>query len=203
MWSALLGACRKHGDTKMAETVSAKLMELEPKSSLGYVLMSNIYYSNGSFNNAAIVRKQMKGNKVKKQPGLSWIEIGNRVHEFASGGRHHPQREAIYSKLEFLVGRLKEIGYMPETGLASHDLEEEQKEEMMYYHSEKLALAFALINLGCAPGIIKIMKNIRICIDCHNFMKLASSLTEREIVVRDANRFHHFRTGSCSCSDYW
>ncbi|KAL5704023.1 hypothetical protein ACHQM5_022500 [Ranunculus cassubicifolius] len=203
VWSALLGACRKHGDTKMAKTVSAKLMELEPRNSLGYVLMSNIYYSSGSFNNAATIRKQMKGNKVKKEPGLSWIEIGNQVHEFASGGRHHPHREAIYSELEFLVGRLREIGYMPETGLASHDLEEEQKEESMYYHSEKLALAFALLNLGSGPSVIRIMKNIRICVDCHNFMKLASSLTEREIVVRDTNRFHHFRTGSCSCSDYW
>ncbi|KAF5187449.1 Pentatricopeptide repeat-containing protein [Thalictrum thalictroides] len=203
VWSALLGACQKHGETKMAKMVSMKLMELEPKNSLGYVLMSNIYYSNGCFNNAEHIRKKMQGSKVMKEPGLSWIEIGNRVHEFASGGRHHPQREIIYSKLELLVGRLKEIGYMPVTSLALHDMEEEQKEEMLHYHSEKLALAFALINSGYGGSVIRIMKNIRICVDCHNFMKLASVLFQREIVVRDANRFHHFRNGSCSCSDYW
>ncbi|KAF6147399.1 hypothetical protein GIB67_016756, partial [Kingdonia uniflora] len=87
VWSALLGACKKHGETKIAELALTKLMELNPNNSLGYTLMSNIYCSRGSFNNAALVRKEMQGSKVRKEPGLSWIEIGNRVYEFASGGR--------------------------------------------------------------------------------------------------------------------
>ncbi|OVA07443.1 Pentatricopeptide repeat [Macleaya cordata] len=192
VWSALLGACRKHGEAKMAEMASMKLMELEPKNSLGYIQMSNIYCLKGSFKDAALIRKEMKGCKVRKEPGLSWIEIGNRVHEFAAGGRRHPQKEAIYAELEGLVQRLKNVGYVPETSLSLHDMEEEHKEEQLYYHSEKLALAFALINTGsgssiCGSNVIRIMKNIRICVDCHNFMKLASDLVQREIVVRDAN----------------
>ncbi|KAG0475577.1 hypothetical protein HPP92_015263 [Vanilla planifolia] len=50
---------------------------------------------------------------------------------------------------------------------------------------------------------IRIMKNIRICGDCHSAMKLVSKVMEREIIVRDSHRFHHFSSGFCSCGDYW
>ncbi|TXG53481.1 hypothetical protein EZV62_022650 [Acer yangbiense] len=206
IWSALLGSCRKHGETQLAELAAAKLMELEPEDSLGYVQMSNMYCSSGSFNKAGLIRKEMKGSRVRKEPGLSWIEIENHVHEFASGGKRHPQREAIWSKLEGLIGQLKEMGYVPETSLALRDTEEEHKEEELYNHSEKLALVFAVMNLGSfryEGSVIRIMKNIRICVDCHNFMKLASDLLRKEIVVRDSNRFHHFKDRTCSCNDYW
>ncbi|KAJ4967324.1 hypothetical protein NE237_019173 [Protea cynaroides] len=205
VWSALLGACRKHREPKLAELAGRKLMELDPKNSLGYVLMSNIYSSEGCFDNAALIRKEMKECRVRKEPGLSWIEVGNQVHEFAAGGQRHPQREAICAELDVLVGQLKEIGYVPERNSALHDIGEEHKEDQLLYHSEKLALAFAVMNSGrcCDLKTIRIMKNIRICLDCHNFMKLASDLLQSEILVRDANRFHHFRDGLCSCSDYW
>ncbi|KAM7508168.1 hypothetical protein LguiA_018621 [Lonicera macranthoides] len=195
VWSALLGACRKHGKTELANLAAAKLKELDPKNSLGYVLMSNIYCSAGSFSEAGLMRKEMKTLGVKKRPGLSWAEIGNRVHEFASGGLRHPQGEAIRDKLEEMVKQLKGLGYVPETSLVLHDVEEEHKAEQLYYHSENLALIFALMNTGgfYPGGVIRIIKNIRICVDCHNFMKFASKLVQREIIVRDSNRFRHFR----------
>lgn len=206
VWSTLLGSCRKHGKTSLAKLAADKLKELEPGNSLGYVQMSNIYSSSGNFNKAGLTRNEMKGSSVRKEPGLSWVEIGNQVHEFASGGRCHPERGVIFRHLEGFVGQLKEIGYVPETSLALHDIEEEQKEEQLYCHSEKLALAFAVMNERslCYGGrVIRINKNIRICVDCHNFMKLASDMLKKEIVVRDANRFHHFKGGVCSCNDYW
>jgi pentatricopeptide repeat protein len=206
VWSTLLGSCRKHGKTSLAKLAADKLKELEPGNSLSYVQMSNIYSTSGNFNKAGLIRNEMKGCSVRKEPGLSWVEIGNRVHEFASGGRCHPKREVISKKLEGLIGQLKEMGYVPETSLALHDIEEEQKEEQLYCHSEKLALAFAIMNENslCYGGsIIRINKNIRICVDCHNFMKLASDMLKKEIVVRDSNRFHHFKGGVCSCGDYW
>lgn len=206
IWSALLGSCRKHGETRLAELAATKLKQLEPGDSLGFVQMSNIYCLSGSFNKAGLIRKEMKGSRVRKEPGLSWIEIENRVHEFASGGKRHPQREAIFKKLEELIGQLKEMGYVPQTSLALHDIEEEHKEEQLYHHSEKLALVFAIMNQGslCRErSVIRIMKNIRICVDCHNFMKLASDLLGKEILVRDSNRFHHFKDRICSCNDYW
>ncbi|TKY71082.1 Pentatricopeptide repeat-containing protein [Spatholobus suberectus] len=148
----------------------------------------------------------MRDYKVRKEPGLSWIEIGKQVHEFGSGGQHHPHRGAILSQLEILIGRLKEMGYVPELSLALYDTEMEHKEDQLLHHSEKMALVFAIMNEGtlpCGRNVIKIMKNIRICVDCHNFMKLASYLFQKEIVVRDSNRFHHFKYATCSCNDYW
>lgn len=206
VWSALVGACRKHGEMQLANFALSKLRQLDPYNSLGYVVMSNIYCSTGSFDEAGLIRKKMEGLRIQKEPGLSWTEIGNRVHEFVSGGGGHPQRETIRTKTKELVGKLKKLGYVPETFLAMHDIEEEHKEEELYYHSEKLALVFVLMStsdLNCNSDAVRIMKNIRICSDCHNFMKLASELLQREIVVRDSNRFHSFKKGFCSCNDYW
>ncbi|PON43398.1 DYW domain containing protein [Parasponia andersonii] len=206
VWSALLGSCRKHGNTQLAKFAAVKLQELDPRNSLGYVQMSNIHCSTGNFDEAGALWNEMKDYRVRKEPGLSWVEIGNKVHEFASGGRRHPDREVICSKLEGLIGKLKEMGYVPETNLALYDLEEEQKEEHLYHHSEKLALMFSVMNEGNLNphgSVVRIVKNIRICLDCHNFMKLASDFLRREIVVRDSNRFHHFNDGLCSCNDYW
>ena len=206
VWIALLGGCRKHGETKLAKLAAVKLKELDPNNSLGYVLMSNIFCTDGRFNEARLIRREMEGKIVRKEPGLSWIEVGNQVHEFASGGQQHPEKEAICARLEELVRRLKDLGYVPQISLALHDIEDEHKEEQLYYHSEKLALAFALMNVGsicCSGNTIKIMKNIRICVDCHNVMKLASELVDMEIVVRESNRFHHFKAKVCSCNDYW
>uniref|UniRef100_A0A6M2FBH8 DYW domain-containing protein n=1 Tax=Populus davidiana TaxID=266767 RepID=A0A6M2FBH8_9ROSI len=206
VWSVLLSSCRKYGESQLAKLAADKLKELEPGNSLGYVQISNIYCSGGSYNEAGLIRDEMNGSRVRKEPGLSWIEIENRVHEFASGGRRHPQREAIYAKLYSLIGKLKGVGYVPETSLALQDIEEEHKQEQLYLHSEKLALVFALMSEGslrCGGGVIRIVKNIRICVDCHNFMKLASDLLQKEIVVRDSNRFHHFKNRACSCNDYW
>lgn len=206
VWSALLGSCRKHGKTQLAKLASDKLKELEPRNSLGYVQMSNVCFSSGKFSEAGVIWNEMKEYRVRKEPGLSWVEIGNQVHEFASGGRRHPDREVICSKLEGLIGQLKGIGYVPETSLSFYDIEKEQKEENLYHHSEKLALMFFIMNEGSlhpCGSVVKIIKNIRICVDCHNFMKLASDLLQKEIVVRDSNRFHHFKDGICSCNDYW
>jgi len=83
-----------------------------------------------------------------------------------------------------------------------HDVEDEYKRELLKHHSEKLAFTFGLMCLPCnAP--IRIMKNLRICGDCHEFMKVASTVTRREIIVRDNNRFHHFKEGCCSCREFW
>ncbi|XP_016439984.2 pentatricopeptide repeat-containing protein At1g71420-like [Nicotiana tabacum] len=206
VWSAFLGACRKHRESGLAQIVASRLKELDPENSLAYVLMSNVHCSANSFNEAGHLRKQMRRLGVKKQPGLSWTEVGGLVHEFASGGLQHPDRKAIYTNLEDFVKELKHSGYIPETTSSLHDIEDEQKEEQLYYHSEKLALIYALQDASKSPSscsAIKIIKNIRICLDCHNFMKLSSKLIEREIIVRDSNRFHHFKNGVCSCNDYW
>ena len=101
-----------------------------------------------------------------------------------------------------MAKKLKMEGYVPETNEVSLDIDQEEKETSLIRHSEKLAIAFGLIAI-IPPTPIRIIKNLRICNDCHAAAKLISRAFDREIVVRDRHRFHHFKHGSCSCMDYW
>lgn len=140
--------------------------------------------------------------KVKKEIGYSWIEVKNKTYSFVAGDVSHPLSEMIYAKLEDLSTRLQDMGYQPDTTYVLHDIEEDQKEEILSRHSERLAIAFGLISIP--QGIpIQIMKNLRVCGDCHTVIKLISKIEGREIIVRDTTRFHHFNEGFCSCHDYW
>ncbi|KAG8644740.1 hypothetical protein MANES_11G160300v8 [Manihot esculenta] len=82
------------------------------------------------------------------------------------------------------------------------DVDEEHKETILSQHSERLAIAFGLITTTAGTPL-QIVKNLRVCGDCHTVIKLISMIEERYIVVRDSNRFHHFKKGLCSCGDYW
>lgn len=104
--------------------------------------------------------------------------------------------------LKSLSHKLELAGYVPDTNFVLHDVDEEVKVEMLYTHSEKLAIAFGLIATSDGTPF-RIRKNLRVCGDCHTFTKFVSAITQREIIVRDANQFHHFREGTCSYGDYW
>ncbi|XP_078447306.1 putative pentatricopeptide repeat-containing protein At3g13770, mitochondrial [Wolffia australiana] len=202
VYGALLGACRIHRAAELGQRVAERLFQIEPGNSGNYVLLSNIYASLGRWDEVAEVRKLMRDRGVPKEPACSWTQLGNRVQYFATGDRRHPQAEEMDALLRRFYGKLKAAGYVPETGCVLHDVEEEHKENALLGHSEKLALACALLNTPCGAPIL-IMKNLRICADCHAFVKWVSGETRREIRVRDGNRFHHFVDGACSCGDYW
>ncbi|XP_077229213.1 putative pentatricopeptide repeat-containing protein At3g23330 [Tasmannia lanceolata] len=202
VWRALLSACRVHNNIEIGEWASKQLVQLEPLSSGSYILLSNICSTAKRWAEAAEVRNLMQERGVRKYPGLSWIQLKNKVHTFIMGDGSHPQAVEIYSYLEILIGRLKAIGYSTETNLVMHDVEEEQKEVLLSFHSEKLAIAYGLMSSPCGSPI-RVMKNLRVCTDCHTAIKYMSQITDREIVLRDAHRFHHFKHGQCSCKDYW
>ncbi|CAN8288594.1 unnamed protein product [Cochlearia groenlandica] len=111
-------------------------------------------------------------------------------------------RSKALIKLKSLGKEVRDAGYVPETKYVLHDIDEEAKEKALMHHSERLAIAFGLINTAKGTTI-RVMKNLRICGDCHNFIKVLSSIEDREFIVRDNKRFHHFRYGTCSCGDYW
>eukprot|EP01018_Ginkgo_biloba_P019308 Gb_12426 [translate_table: standard] len=202
VWEALLGACRVYSNMELGKHAAECLIELKPQSSSTYVVLSNIYAAVGRWDDASKVRKLMEERGVKKEVGCSWIEIKENVHAFHTGDKSHPQMEEIDATLEVLTGKMKEVGYAPDTNLLLHDVDEEQKEENVARHSEKLAIAFGLISMPHGK-VIQIVKNLRVCIDCHTATKFISKIASREIVVRDATRFHHFKDGLCSCGDYW
>ncbi|XP_004506730.1 pentatricopeptide repeat-containing protein At2g13600-like [Cicer arietinum] len=194
VWGSLLGACRIHRDLRLAETAAKKLMELDVEDSGGYVLLANIYGETGELENVADMRKLMKAKGIRKSPGCSWIEVDNRVHVFTVDDTDHPQIKEVYIKLEEMMKKIEDTGKYISVDSSVH---RNQK-----YHSEKLAFAFGLLNLP--PWMpIHVMKNLRVCDDCHLVIKLFSLVTSRELIMRDGYRFHHFKDGVCSCKDYW
>ncbi|XP_040994937.1 putative pentatricopeptide repeat-containing protein At3g08820 [Juglans microcarpa x Juglans regia] len=202
VWGALLSGCRLHRNTKLAEHVLKKLIQLEPWNSGNYVLLSNIYSVSHRWDEAALLRSTMNEKGIQKIPGCSWIEVDGVVHEFLVGDKSHYLSEKIYAKLNELAMELKAAGYVPSTDFVLFDVEEEEKEHFLGCHSEKLAIAFGLISTS-SKDVIRVVKNLRVCGDCHEAIKLISKFTGREIIVRDNNRFHSFVDGSCSCRDYW
>lgn len=202
IWRTLLGACANHGHLALGEVARVQLQKLEPKHCGDYVLLSNLYASERRWSEVQKVRKTMLNEGIRKLPGHSLVELGNNVHEFVMGDRSHPQSDDIYAKLAEITMLLRLEGYVPRTTNVLADIEEEEKETALSYHSEKIAIAFMLINTpSCTP--ISVVKNLRVCADCHLAIKLISKVFNREIIVRDRSRFHHFRNGSCSCRDYW
>ncbi|XXG59454.1 hypothetical protein AAC387_Pa04g1538 [Persea americana] len=202
IWGALLGGCFIHGNIELGEHVGRILIELEPQHSGRYVLLSNLYANANRWDDVRNIREMMKERGINKIPGRSKIEAKGMVHEFVMGDKSHPQTKDIYHKLDEMMKHLTLAGYTPDTSTVLFNLDEEEKENALGYHSEKLAIAFGLINLG--PNMpIRIVKNLRVCVDCHSATKLISKIYDRRIIVRDRSRFHHFERGYCSCKDYW
>ncbi|KAM1221343.1 hypothetical protein ACFX2J_009015 [Malus domestica] len=203
VWGALLGACRQHMKMDLAEVSARKLTEPDPEKAGPYVLLSNIYASQGRWHDVAELRENMRARSLRKSPGCSWIEVEKNVHMFTGGeSTGHPEHEMIMRELERLGVLLSEAGYCPDGSFVLHDVEEEEKVHSLGYHSEKLAIAYGLLKVPQGMPI-RVMKNLQVCGDCHSAIKLIAKVTQREIVLRDANRFHHFKDGVCSCGDYW
>ncbi|KAK3165997.1 hypothetical protein QOZ80_1AG0040270 [Eleusine coracana subsp. coracana] len=202
IWKTLLSACKTHKNFDMAERVATRVIELDPYDSASYVLLSNIRATSNRWEDVSKVRKTMREQNVKKEPGVSWVEFKGQVYQFCTGDKSHARQREIDQCLDEIMAKIRQCGYAPDMSMVFHDMEDEEKETSLVHHSEKLAIAFALLNLP--EGVpIRVMKNLRVCDDCHVAIKLMSKVIGREIVVRDVSRFHHFRDGNCSCGDYW
>jgi pentatricopeptide repeat protein len=202
IWSSLLGACRIHGNLEIAERAAERTLRIDPHDGAVYVQLSHMYAAAGMWDDVAKVRKVMEDRGVKKEQGCTWIQVDGKVYGFLTEDRSHPQVREIYAELARLMREIKREGYVPLTQNVLHDVGELQKEEAISYHSEKLAIAFGIISTPPSTPI-HIYKNLRVCADCHSASKFISKLAGREIIARDASRFHHFKDGVCSCGDYW
>ncbi|RVW69648.1 Pentatricopeptide repeat-containing protein, partial [Vitis vinifera] len=185
----------------LGEYAAEQLFSLDPFNTGHYVQLSNLYASSRLWDSVAKVRILMREKGLSKDLGYSLIEINGKLQAFRVGDKSHPRFKEIFEELESLERRLKEAGFIPHIESVLHDLNQKRRKNLCN-HSERLAIAYGLIST--APGTtLRITKNLRACINCHSATKLISKLVNREIVVRDANRFHHFKNGVCSCRDYW
>lgn len=201
-WRTLLNACHIHRNYGFGKQIAEWIIEMDPNDVGTYTLLSNMYAKAKRWDGVVKIRKLMRDKNIKKEPGASWIEIRNVTHIFVAEETTHPEHSEIYDKVKELLTMIKPLGYVPNIGAVLHDVEDEQKDHYLSYHSEKLAIAYGLMKTPPEAPII-VMKNLRMCEDCHLAVKLISKVANRMIIVRDANRFHHFQEGHCSCADYW
>lgn len=127
IWRTLLGARTIHGHLGLGEVARAQLFGLEPKHSGDYVLLSNLYASKRRWTDVQNVRRTMFEERVKKTPGYSLVELGNRVFVFVMGDRSHPRSADIYAMLGEITKLLKLEGYVPLTMNVLADIEDEER----------------------------------------------------------------------------
>ncbi|KAG2698659.1 hypothetical protein I3760_07G160000 [Carya illinoinensis] len=202
IWSLLIAGCRSHGNLELGFYAAEQLLKLKPKDAETYVLLLNMYISAGRWKDTSRVRKMMKEEKLGKLQDWSWINIKEKVYSFKPNDKSHFHSADLYTSLENLLQQASSLGYESlETMELTDEDEEENTSSSTAYHSEKLAVAFGLLNTPNATPI-RVIKSVFMCRDCHNFTKYISLLTDREIIIRDSKRLHKFVNGRCSCGDF-
>lgn len=202
VFKALLSGCQAHKNIELGIKTADRLLCIDSMNPSVYVVISNIYAQARRWDAVNFIRNLMRTRGLRKTPGYSLIEVGNQVHTFFAGDNSHPNWVEIYQHLENIRVEVEASGYVPDTSCVLRDVDEPMKMRLLWGHSERLAIAFGLLSTP-AGSLIRITKNLRVCVDCHNVTKLISKMVRRELIVRDANRFHHFVNGKCSCNDYW
>ncbi|PON83104.1 DYW domain containing protein [Trema orientale] len=159
-WCSFLGACTVHGDAERGKLAAERLIKHEPENSGALVLLSNLYAKEGKWEEVRSLRTLMRKGNMKKLPGYSWVDIGNKTHIFGSDDWSHPQRMEIYEKLDSLLDQIKEAGYVPSTASVPLDVNDSEKQQLLHHHSERIAIAFALISMPSGKPIV-VKKNLR------------------------------------------
>uniref|UniRef100_A0A453HTU1 DYW domain-containing protein n=1 Tax=Aegilops tauschii subsp. strangulata TaxID=200361 RepID=A0A453HTU1_AEGTS len=151
IWRSLLSSSRTHKNLDIGRKAAKKLLELDPFDDSAYVLLSNLYATSARWSDVDRLRSHMKNINLNKRPACSWLKQKKEVSTFGIGDRSHNDTEKIYAKLDEIFLKLREVGYVADTSSALHDTDEEQKEQNLWNHSEKLALAYGLITVpeGC------------------------------------------------------
>ncbi|KAK4771046.1 hypothetical protein SAY87_031578 [Trapa incisa] len=201
IWLALLTACRVHGNASFALLAAEHLLELEPGNASLQPTIVNTFALCGKSEHAQKLKKLEKDGVPKKIMGQSWTEVGNTVHTFISGSPSKSHSEQLLSWIRDIkqkVGALESS----DGGLC---IKEEENEEISGIHSEKLAIGFALISSHGTETHprVRVVKNSRMCMDCHTTAKYISTLHGCEIYLNDTRCLHHFKEGRCSCGDHW
>ncbi|KAM1707752.1 hypothetical protein ACFX13_000899 [Malus domestica] len=202
IWGAFLTSCRIHKNLRFAEIAAKNLFELEPHNPANYVLMMNLYSMSNRWEDVERLKDLMKNAGVKNGPVWSWIQIDQTVHMFSAEGKPHTDAGEIYFELYHLVHEMKKFGYEPDVSCVHQNIDEAEKKKLLLSHTEKLAITYGLMNTKSGEPI-RVIKNTRVCSDCHTAAKYTSLARKREILLKDGVRFHRFSDGECTCNDCW
>jgi pentatricopeptide repeat protein len=121
LWQTLLGACKIHGNIEIGKYASEQLVGEEPDSTAGYVLLGNIYSAEEMWVERGRIRNTMKRMRVRKDTGMSWIEIGKETHAFAAVSLIHPESDMIIEVIAQLIAIANDRMIMMDTDLLNYD----------------------------------------------------------------------------------
>ena len=201
-WISLLTNCKTHGKVEIARRCFDRIVSIDDKNAAAYVVMSTIYVNAGLQEEADKIEEMRRKAQAWKLPGKALVEVESQIHAFMVGDQSHPRSKEIYDKLRTLAMEFHDGGRVPSLESVQHGMSDGEKEDALCGHCEKLAIAFGLIATPKGTTI-RVSKNLRVCGDCHNATKIISKIENREIIVRDSYRIHHFKNGVCSCDDYF
>jgi pentatricopeptide repeat protein len=199
LWSTVLKACKLHSNLEVAAKAAKSLFELEPNNTSNYMLLSNIYANNGLWDSTESVRDAMTEQGLHVERQCSWLYLGTSVDSFEAGDLSHPAFENILSTWKDVASRMEQSGYAPQDNEPYCNVE---VDPLSCHHTERIAVCYGLISM-CGHEPIRILKNFRMCKECHSSIKFISRDKNREILISDGCTYHHFNDGSCSCGDMW
>ncbi|CAM4947453.1 unnamed protein product [Rotaria socialis] len=208
MHTALLSGARNNKNSKLSQDVVDRMKKLFPdlKSSLltASILLANVYASSGDIEKSTDIKMELHKSGAKKQIGVTMTDIDGKIWRFRAHDQSHAESAEIHEQADRMSKRIIEHGHKYDASWVVRPVEpDETIETLLCGHSERLAMAAHFIR-NRKPKRIQMTKNLRICGDCHQVTKLVALIYQCEIVVRDANRIHHFHmNGQCSCQDYF
>eukprot|EP01083_Nonionella_stella_P228318 809252_1 len=212
MYIGLLSGCRTYDKNELGEKVFNQMKQKNFSDfamSKSAVLLRNMY---GSSMDCHLEQFRQINSEIRerrwdkyKTAGVSEIYVNGTLHTFYAGNQYkdHAEYKMIEERLNDIVSKVKLNGYTPDFSVITRELiGTETEEEIVFTHSEKLAVIFGLCNTEKDYEIV-VNKNLRICNDCHRFMKVLSKTVRRDLTISDAHRVHIFSDGKCSCNDYY
>lgn len=205
---AMMSGARTQCNIKISEKLlvdmKIRFPDFEEESISALILLGNTYSSTNDFNRSSNIRKQIQESRVKSSVGQSWTCIDNELIVFRANDWFHSRSEEIHREAKRIMNEIVEHGHQFDQRWITRSLSPgETIKSVLSTHSERLAIAFSFIQKSI-PSPIQIKNNLRLCGDCHAAIKLIARIRRHPIIVRDANRVHHFGIdGHCSCGDHF
>ncbi len=194
-WISVLSGCKQYADYKRGERIMKYVTHL-PTS---HVLMGNIYAGMSQWEKRAGEREFMEEKKLYRVPGQSMVEVNGEFYTYVVEDSSATEEMKTLLK-QLRANIIEQFGYKADIACILKKITSfDAKVEHLWQHSEKLALAKALLETN--SGEILITKNLKMCLDCHNATKMISAATYRKIIISDNKRAHVFQNGVCDCAD--
>ncbi|CBI30601.3 unnamed protein product, partial [Vitis vinifera] len=181
-WNAVIAAYAQYGQGEEALKLFLEMQDMELKPDRGIVSWS-----------------AMIGGLAQHGHGRQALQLFNQMLKEGVSPNHITlvsvlgacnHAGLIYAKLDELSDLMDKAGYVPMVEIDLHDVEQSEKELLLYHHSEKLAVAFGLIATPQGAPI-RVKKNLRVCVDCHTAFKYICKIVSREIIPFNSHSSWH------------